>query len=35
MGTIEQWNSISVDGGGNENLTSAKTICTESVINGD
>lgn len=35
MGTIEQWNSISVDGSGNENLTSAKIICTDGVINGD
>ena len=38
MGTIEQWDSISVSvdgGGGNENLTSAKIICTDGVINGD
>lgn len=35
MGTIEQWNSISVDGSGNENLTSAKIICTDGIINGD
>lgn len=34
MGTIEQWNSISF-GNGNENLTSAKIICTDGVINGD
>lgn len=34
MGTIEQWNSISV-AHDNENLTSAKIICTDGVINGD
>ena len=34
MGTIEQWNSISVDHD-NYNLTSAKIICTDGVINGD
>lgn len=34
MGTIEQWNSISVDHY-NYNLTSAKIICTDGVINGD
>ena len=33
MGTIEQWNSISVDGSDNKNLTSAKIICTDGVIN--
>ena len=32
MGTIEQWNSISIDSG-NKNLTSAKIICTDGVIN--
>ena len=32
MGTIEQWNSISVDHD-NYNLTSAKIICTDGVIN--
>ena len=35
MGTIEQWNSIYIDGSGNERLTSAKIICTDGVINGD
>ena len=34
MGTIEQWNSISVDHD-NYNLTSAKIICTDGVINGE
>ena len=34
MGTIEQWNSISV-AHDNENLTFAKIICTDGVINGD
>ncbi len=34
MGTIEQWNSISF-GNHNENLTSAKIICTDGVINGE
>ena len=34
MGTIEQWNSISVDGG-NQNLASAKIICTDDTINGE
>lgn len=34
MGTIEQWNSISV-GYDNYNLTSAKIICTDGVINGE
>ena len=33
MGTKEQWNSISVDGSGNKNLTSAKIICTDGIIN--
>ena len=32
LGTIEQWNSISV-GSGNEKLTSAKIICTDGIIN--
>lgn len=32
MGTIEQWNSISIDNY-NYNLTSAKIICTDGVIN--
>lgn len=32
LGTIEQWNSISVNSD-NENLTSAKIICTDGVIN--
>lgn len=35
MDTIEQWNSIYIDGSGNERLTSAKIICTDGVINGD
>lgn len=34
MGTIEQWNFISVNSG-NENLTSAKIICTDGIINGE
>ena len=34
MGTIEQWNSISVNSG-NQNLASAKIICTDGIINGD
>lgn len=34
MGTIEQWNSISV-AHDNYNLTSAKIICTDGVINGE
>ena len=33
IGTIEQWNSISVDGSDNKNLTSAKIICTDGIIN--
>ena len=32
MGTIEQWNSISVNSG-NQNLASAKIICTDGIIN--
>lgn len=32
LGTIEQWNSISV-GSGNEKLTSAKIICINGIIN--
>lgn len=33
LGTIEQWNSISVNSD-NENLTSAKIICQDGIING-
>ena len=34
LGTIEQWNSISIDLW-NKNLTSAKIICTDGIINGE
>ena len=34
LGTIEQWNSISIDSW-NKNLTSAKIICTDGIINGE